>query len=86
MSIKERQPGRVTAAAEIAERYAEARGADRKKAGGSIIGSGVDSRSTVGDSGVKSSGSNKNMVCFYRQKEGTGRWSAVNGWQTGNRR
>ena len=59
MSINERQPGRVSAAAEIGERYAEARGAERKKGGGSITGSGVDSRSTVGDSCVKSSGSNK---------------------------
>jgi len=31
MSLKERQPGRVSAAAETAERYAAARGAERKK-------------------------------------------------------
>ena len=49
----------MSVTAEIAERYAEARGAERKKGGGSVIGSGVDSRSTVGDSCVKSSGSNK---------------------------
>ena len=68
MLIKEAHPGSVSAAAEIAEKYVKAHGADRKKDGGSRGGSGVsDSRTTVG---VGSSGSDRNMFCVYCKKVG----------------
>ena len=58
----------MSAAAEIAQKYVKAHGADRKKDGGSRGGSGVsDSRTTVG---VGSSGSDRNMFCVYCKKVG----------------
>lgn len=45
---KKRQPGSMSAAAEIAEKYVEAHCADRKRGGGARSGSGVgDSGTTV---------------------------------------
>ena len=68
MLIKEAHLGSVSAAAEIAEKYVKAHGADRKKGGGSRGGSGVsDSRTTVG---LGSSGSDRNMFCVYCKKVG----------------
>ena len=74
----------MSAAAEIAQKYVKAHGADRKKDGGSRGGSGVsDSRTTVG---VGSSGSDRNMFCVYCKKVGTGSRIAVNGRQMESRR
>ena len=63
----------MSVAAKIAAKYVEAHGAYREKDGGSRGGLGVgDSRTTVGNRGVGSSGSEKKTVCFYCRKVGHG--------------